>query len=58
MGRVQENLNRVQENMNRLLELMGCRSYQDALIKVDQMRKSEKFIDAVLVMTKKCEPNR
>jgi hypothetical protein len=38
-GKVKE-MGKVQENLNRLLDLMGCRSYQEALIKVDQMRKN------------------
>jgi hypothetical protein len=55
-GKVKE-MGRVQENLSRLIELMGCRSYQEALIKVDQMRKNERFIGAVLEMTRKCSPN-
>ncbi len=36
---------------------MGCKNYQETLMKVDQMWKNEDFIDAVLDLAKKCSPN-
>jgi hypothetical protein len=37
-------MNKSEENYQKLLEMLGCKNYEEALIKVDRVKKADKFL--------------
>jgi len=50
-------MNKSADNYGRLMKLLNCEHYDEALAKVDRVRRADQFLQEIKEMTKQCEPN-